>query len=68
MEGKKAVRVFDTGATRDQDTTKPDFEGFLSPFVIERFGEYMSKHRVQVDGSIRDSDNWQKGIPFCGYT
>jgi hypothetical protein len=23
----------------------------------------MTKHRVQPDGSIRDSDNWQKGMP-----
>ena len=31
--------------------------------VVERVCQYMSKHRVQVDGSLRDSDNWQKGIP-----
>jgi hypothetical protein len=23
----------------------------------------MKKHQVQSDGVIRDSDNWQKGIP-----
>jgi hypothetical protein len=23
----------------------------------------MHKHRQQSDGSLRDSDNWQKGIP-----
>tara|TARA_Y100000034_G_scaffold127292_1_gene179861 strand:- start:620 stop:949 length:330 start_codon:yes stop_codon:yes gene_type:complete len=57
------MRTFDTGATRDDDETKHDYEGFLSPLVIERFGEYMTKHRIQSDGGIRDSDNWQKGIP-----
>lgn len=61
------VRKFDTGATRDIDTTKNDYEGFLSPLVIERFGEYMTKHRVQADGSLRESDNWQKGIPLPAY-
>lgn len=54
------MRTFDTGATRDTDTGKPDFEGFLSPYVIQAYGEYMQQHRTQADGSLRDSDNWQK--------
>lgn len=62
-----AIRTFDTGATRDQDQTKPDYEGFLSPRVLEAFGRYMTKHRVQSDGSLRASDNWQKGIPRSVY-
>lgn len=61
------MRTFDTGATRDTDETKPDYEGFLSPLVIARFGEYMTKHRKQADGNLRASDNWQKGIPFDVY-
>jgi hypothetical protein len=61
------IRQFDTGATRDVDTTKPDYEGFLSPLVIQRFGQYMHKHRQQQDGSLRDSDNWQRGIPRDAY-
>ena len=61
------MRKFDTGATRDTDTGKYDPEGFLSPLVIERFNEYMHKHRIQTDGSLRDSDNWQKGIPKDAY-
>lgn len=61
------IRTFSTGATRDQDSTKLDFEGFLSPISIERYGEYMNRHRIQPDGSIRDSDNWQKGIPQDAY-
>ena len=56
-------RTFDSGATRDTDQGKYDYEGFLSPLVIERFGQYMDKHRHQSDGQLRDSDNWQKGIP-----
>ena len=61
------MRNFDTGATRDVDTNKLDFEGFLSPAVLERYAEYMHKNRVQADGNLRDSDNWQKGIPKEAY-
>lgn len=61
------MRTFETGATRDDDMTKPDYEGYLSPLVIRRYGEYMTKHRMQADGNLRDSDNWQKGIPFTAY-
>jgi len=60
-------RTFDTGATRDTDEGKYDYEGFLSPLVIERFGQYMDKHRHQSDGNLRASDNWQKGIPQDQY-
>jgi hypothetical protein len=60
------VREFNTGATRDSD--KPnDPEGFLSPLVLARFTAYMAKHRVQADGKLRASDNWQKGIPIDVY-
>lgn len=58
------VRTFDSGATRSSDEGKPDFEGFLSPLVMERYGEYMHKHRLLPDGSLRASDNWQAGIPL----
>ena len=61
------IRTFRTGATRDTDEGKHDFEGYLSPIVINRFGEYMSKHREQSDGSLRASDNWQKGMPKDQY-
>lgn len=61
------IRKFETGATRDSEVGKPDYEGFLSSIVLKRYGEYMSKHRVQSDGSLRNSDNWQKGIPKDQY-
>lgn len=61
------MRTFDTGATRDSDETKLDFEGFLSPLVLVEFAKYMNMHRVQADGELRDSDNWQKGIPLDAY-
>lgn len=54
------MRKFNSGATRDDNKNKMDYEGFLSPLVIQRFAEYMNKHRKQADGKLRDSDNWQK--------
>jgi hypothetical protein len=61
------IRCFETGATRDTDYGKLDYEGFLSPLVLERFAQYMDSHRKMADGSLRDSDNWQKGIPQDAY-
>lgn len=61
------MRYFETGATRDSDETKNDYEGFLSPLVIEEFGNYMTIHRKQADGKPRESDNWQKGMPQNAY-
>ena len=61
------IRQFDTGATRDTDEGKFDYEGFLSPLALEAFAAYMHEHRKQSDGKLRDSDNWQKGIPRAAY-
>lgn len=61
------MRKFSTGATRNSDDAKLDYEGFLSPLVLKRYAEYLNKHRVQADGKLRDSDNWQKGIPLTVY-
>ncbi len=63
----EVIRQFETGATRDNDIDKFDYEGFLSPLVIQRFGQYMHKHRQMADNRLRDSDNWQKGIPLDAY-
>lgn len=62
MAKKGKIRKFNTGATRDSNEGKYDYEGFLSPIVLEAYGKYMHKHRKQSDGSLRDSDNWQKGF------
>ena len=61
------IRTFESGATRSNDEGRPDYEGFLSPLVIERFGQYMLKHQRQADGTLRASDNWAKGIPLATY-
>lgn len=58
------VRTFETGAARSSDNGKIDPEGFLPPIVILRYSQYMQKHRTQPDGNVRESDNWQRGIPL----
>lgn len=60
---ESVVREFPTGANRDTDLGKLDYEGFLNPRVLEAFAKYMHYNRFLRDGSVRDSDNWQKGIP-----
>lgn len=60
-------RTFDTGATRDTEDGKLDYEGFLSPLVLRRYAEYLDANRAMADGSLRDSDNWQQGIPSDVY-
>ena len=61
------MREFETGATRDTDEGKLDYEGFLHPKVLQCFATFMNKNRVQADGKLRASDNWQKGIPKDAY-
>jgi len=61
------MREYDTGATRNNNEDKPNYEGFLSPLVIKEFGRYMHRHRHQADGKLRDGDNWQKGMPTDDY-
>lgn len=61
------IRQFESGATRNADTEKLDYEGFFSPLVMKRYAEYMHKNRFLEDGSMRGSDNWQKGIPLDSY-
>jgi hypothetical protein len=60
-------RTFETGACRDTDHGKIDPEGFLDPAVIRAFSEYMHRNRTMADGSVRDSDNWRRGIPLDAY-
>lgn len=66
-ENNRQGRYFENGAYRDTDTGKPDYEGYISPAVIRAFGRYMLRHQKQSDGVIRESDNWQKGIPMPEY-
>lgn len=57
---KDLIREFETGANRDLDLDKLDYEGFYSPIVLEAFAKYMNKNRHLKNGDVRESDNWQK--------
>lgn len=61
------MRTFASGATRDTNADKLDYSGFLSPEVLEKFAQYMHKHRLQADGQMRASNNWQQGIDVEAY-
>lgn len=64
---EQVKRTFETGATRDTDDGKYDYEGFISPLVLREYAAYMHKNRKMRDGSYRSADNWQKGIPLDAY-
>lgn len=64
------IRQFETGAYRDTDDSKLDFEACFSPLVLQRYAEYIcSKRKVPLwkDKGIRPDDNWQMGIPIESY-
>lgn len=60
------MREFESGATRDGDHGKLDFEGSLSPQVLWEVAAYMQRHSVQ-NGTARPADNWKRGIPRDEY-
>ena len=62
-----STRTFESGANRNSEEGKLDYEGFLCPLVQRRYAQYMDSHRKLEDGTLRDSDNWQKGIPKAVY-
>ena len=57
------MRDFKSGATRDVVEGKLSYFKALSPTVLKRYLQYLDKHRLQADGSMREFDNWKKGIP-----
>ena len=66
-EENEGIRIFDTGATRDTTKGKLSYVKALSPIVLQRYVQYLDGHRKQPDGSMRDFDNWKKGIPEDTY-
>lgn len=60
---QEKIRTFESGATRDTVEGKLDYVKALCPLVLRRYVQYLDKHRLQPDGSMRDFDNWKKGIP-----
>lgn len=66
-EKRGKITTFPGGAVRENAAEKIDLEGFLSPLVLDAYAQYMHFNRTNVDGSLRDSDNWQKGMPYKVY-
>jgi len=56
-ERAATMRAYGTGATRDNNTNKLSYLRGLSSQVLQRYLEYLGKHRVQADGKLRDWDN-----------
>ena len=61
------TREFDTGANRNSDEGKLDYEAYFSPLVLRRVAEYMLEHSRLEDGTLRPGDNWQRGMPLSVY-
>lgn len=61
------IRQFASGATRDTAVGKLSYDRFNSPRVERRYCQYMEEHRQQSDGSLREPDNWKKGIDVLAY-
>lgn len=59
----KIRREFESGANRNSTEGKLEYYGFNHPLVDLSFARYMNKHRKLEDGTLRGSDNWQKGFP-----
>jgi hypothetical protein len=59
----ESKRTFETGATRDANATKLAYDQGLSVQVLQAYLEYLGKHRTMKDGSLRNWNNWKKGIP-----
>lgn len=66
-DGNGKIRTFSSGATRDSDADKIEYRRHFSAPALRRYGTYMHRHRFQSDGSLREPDNWKKGIPVDAY-
>lgn len=60
------MRVFGSGASRDDDNGKLEPWGFTSALTEKAFSEYMHAHRMD-GGELRASNNWTRGIPLDAY-
>lgn len=63
----RSTRAFDTGATRDVDHDKIDPEAAIAPIVLTLYCQYMKACQIMPDGSRRQDDNWQRGMPRESY-
>ena len=54
------MRQFKSGANRNGADNKYEYFGFQQPLVEFSFAKYMHKHRHLEDGTMRDSNNYER--------
>jgi hypothetical protein len=64
---QESKRIFASGATRDTNKDKLAYDKGLSMQVLQAYMEYLGKHRLMKDGSLREWNNYKKGIPIETY-
>jgi hypothetical protein len=64
FDAMSKLRTFESGATRDSNEGKLDYEACLSPLVLKRYAQYAKATSILPDGTIRPQDNWQRGFPL----
>ena len=57
------TRTFETGATRNGNKGKYEFDKYVNPINELSYAQYMKSHQV-INWEYRPWDNRQKGIPF----
>ncbi len=62
------AQKFDTGACRSDSSKKLNFIKALSPLVLTEYVDYIRSFNVKnIDGKVREEDNWKLGIPRQQY-
>jgi|SRR5690606_29218138 len=60
MKDDGVLRMSESGAIRNSDVGKINYQGALSPLILEAYGKYIEKHSLLPDGTRRNNKNWQK--------
>jgi len=58
-----SIREFESGANRNSSLGKLAYKDFINPLNEYSFATYMDSKRLLDDGTYRNGDNWQHGIP-----
>jgi hypothetical protein len=68
LEGEQAtVRVFATGAIRDDNHNKYEYTRFLDPRCLRAYAAFMHRNRFLANGTVREPDNWKSGMTIEEY-
>ena len=59
MKDNGVLRMSESGAIRNSDIGKINYQGALSPLILEAYGKYIEKHSNLPDGTKRNNKNWQ---------